>query len=41
MTQYTTVYSGQIWTGVTDDEWVETFAVQDGKIFFHCWKSPC
>src|SRR5690625_4988632 len=32
MTEHTTVYTGQIWTGVTDDAWVEAFAVQDGKI---------
>lgn len=31
MTQ-TTVYTGKIWTGVADDDWVEAFAVADGRI---------
>lgn len=31
MTQ-TTVYTGKIWTGVADDDWVEAFAVADGSI---------
>lgn len=31
MTQ-TTVYTGKIWTGVADDDWVEAFAVTDGRI---------
>lgn len=31
MTQ-TTVYTGKIWTGVADDDWVEAFAVGDGRI---------
>ena len=32
MPQPITVYTGEIWTGVADDAWVEAFAVQDGKI---------
>lgn len=32
MTEHTTVYTGQIWTGVDDDTWVEAFAVRDGRI---------
>lgn len=32
MTEHTTVYTGQIWTGTDDDTWVEAFAVRDGKI---------
>lgn len=31
MTQ-TTVYTGKIWTGVADNDWVEAFAVADGRI---------
>lgn len=31
MTQ-TTVYTGKVWTGVADDDWVEAFAVEDGRI---------
>ena len=31
MTQ-TTVYTGKIWTGIADDDWVEAFAVADGRI---------
>ena len=32
MTQTTTVYTGKVWTGVHDDDWVEAFAVKDGRI---------
>ena len=32
MTQTTTVYTGKVWTGVNDDDWVEAFAVKDGRI---------
>lgn len=32
MTNSTTIYTGQIWPGTGDDEWIEAFAVKDGKI---------
>lgn len=32
MTNPIAIYTGQIWTGVSDDTWVEAFAVEDGKV---------
>ncbi|MDJ1370533.1 amidohydrolase [Gulosibacter molinativorax] len=32
MTNSTTIYTGKIWTGATDDSLIEAFAVRDGKI---------
>lgn len=32
MPQPITIYTGKIWTGVSDDHWVDAFAVQEGKI---------
>lgn len=32
MSQPLTIYTGQIWTGASDDHWVEALAVEDGTI---------
>ncbi|NWN88402.1 MAG: amidohydrolase [Micrococcaceae bacterium] len=32
MTEENTIYTGKIWTGVSDTDWIEAFAVKDGRI---------